>query len=145
MEIFSIGFTGRTAEDFFETLRRAGVRRLVDVRLNNTSQLSAFAKKQDLAYFLHEVLGADYVHEPVLAPTPELLKAYRNKLLSWDAYEHRFRELLRERNVESVIDASVFSPTAALLCSEHSPERCHRRLVIEHLAEHWQDVTPVHL
>lgn len=145
MEICSIGFAGRTAENFFEALGGAGVTRLIDVRLNNTSQLAAFTKKQDLAYFLRRLLGVEYVHEPRLAPTPELLAAYRKKSLSWDEYEEKFRCLMRDRRVEEVLDPGLFGPKAVLLCSEHSPHRCHRRLVIEHLAQHWQDITGTHL
>lgn len=144
MEICSIGFTGRTAESFFEALRRARVVRLIDVRLNNTSQLAGFAKKRDLKYFLQEILDVQYSHVPLLAPTSELLSAYRKKLLTWDEYEERFRALMRDRKVEERVDQSLFAKSV-LLCSEHSPEQCHRRVVIEHLAAHWQDVTPVHL
>lgn len=145
MEICSIGFTGRSAEDFFETLRAARVTCLVDVRLNNTSQLAAFAKRLDLEYFLRQILHIEYRHEPVLAPTPELLRGYRKKALSWEEYERTFRALMRERKVEERLDRGLFMERSALLCSEHSPEKCHRRLVIEHLADHWQDVTPIHL
>ena len=145
MDIATIGFTRRTAEDFFGTLRRAGIRRLVDVRRHNTSQLAAFAKRDDLAFFLRELLDADYQEEPLLRPTEELLEAYRTRRIGWSDYEVAYRRLLEEREVHRALDRARFETPAALLCSEHSAVRCHRRLAVEHLAEHWGDVTPVHL
>jgi uncharacterized protein (DUF488 family) len=145
MEIHTIGFTQRTAEDFFESLRAAGIRRLIDTRLNNTSQLAAFAKRDDLAYFTRALLDADYRHEPLLAPTEEMLSDYRKKLIDWPSYEQRYRALLVERELESTLDKLLFDSPAALLCSEHSPEHCHRRLAVEYLAEHWDGVVAVHL
>lgn len=145
MEIYTIGFTKRTAADFFETLRDARIERLIDIRLRNDSQLAGFAKKEDLRYFLHELLGADYVHEPLLAPTPELLRAYRKRECSWDEYEDRFFKLMEERKIEDVIDRSLFDKRTVLLCSEPTPDRCHRRLVVDYLSRHWGGVTAHHL
>lgn len=145
MEICTVGFTRHTAEEFFGSLRSAGIERLVDVRLNNTSHLAGFAKRDDLAFFLRELCGAEYVHEPLLAPTPELLSGYRKGRISWDEYEHAYLDLLAQRRVEEVLPRSLFDRRAVLLCSEHSPERCHRRLVVEYLDEHWGGVTAVHL
>ena len=144
MEIHTIGFTQRAAKEFFGVLRDAGVRRLIDVRLNNTSQLAAFAKKDDLAFFLHELLGVDYRHEELLAPTPNLLDAYRKRRIDWAAYERSYLELLDERQVKHALDRALFDK-AVLLCSEPTPERCHRRLAAEHLAARWGDVAVVHL
>ena len=145
MEIATIGFTRRSAEDFFGTLRRAGIRRLLDVRRSNTSQLAAFAKRDDLAYFLRELVDVEYREAPLLAPTPELLEGYRKRRITWPEYAAAYRRLLDEREAHHRLDRGLFETPAVLLCSEHSPDRCHRRLVIEHLAEHWGDVTAVHL
>jgi len=115
------------------------------VRLNNTSQLAGFAKRDDLEYFLRELCGAEYVHEPRLAPTQELLDAYRKARGSWDTYAKQFVALLAERGVEHALDRALLSGPTVLLCSEPTAERCHRRLVLEYLAAAWGDVTPVHL
>lgn len=145
VEIYTIGFTRKTAAQFFDTLKRAGIRRLIDVRLNNSSQLAAFAKRDDLAYFLREICGAEYIHEPLLAPTPELLDFVQKRNGSWEQYEPRFLALLAERRVEERIDRALFSVPAVVLCSEAAPDRCHRRLVVEYLSGHWGDVKAVHL
>ena len=145
MDVYTIGFTKRSAADFFGALRRAGVLRLLDVRLRNTGQLAGFSKRDDLAYFLRKLCGAEYRHEPLLAPSDELLTDYRKRKLSWQAYEPRFRTLMAERQVERVVDRDVFSVPTALLCSETTPERCHRRLVLEYLQQHWGGLEVVHL
>jgi uncharacterized protein (DUF488 family) len=145
MEIYSIGFTQKSAGQFFELLKSHGIRRLLDVRLNNVSQLAGFSKRDDLAYFLDEIVGADYRHEPILAPTQELLDAYKKQKGSWSDYERDFAALMVEREIETRLDPSLFAVPTVLLCSEPTPERCHRRLVIEYLNEHWGDVRAVHL
>jgi uncharacterized protein (DUF488 family) len=145
MEIYSIGFTQKTAEQFFRLLKGAGIRRLLDVRLNNVSQLAGFAKRQDLPFFLKEICRAEYVHEPLLAPTQEMLDAYKKEKGSWPEYESKFLALLTERRIEEAIDRSLFSVPTVLLCSEPTPEQCHRRLVLEYLSEKWQDLQAIHL
>ena len=145
MEIYTIGFTKKTAAEFFDILRRAGIKRLVDVRLNNTSQLAAFAKRHDLEYFLKEICGVEYVHEPVLSPTEEIINAYKKKEIAWEEYEKRFVALLEERKVEDLIDKRGFDVPTVLLCSEPEAEHCHRRLVAEYLARKWGGVTITHL
>ena len=145
MEIYSIGFTQRSAEDFFGAIRAAGIRRLLDVRLNNTSQLAAFAKRDDLAYFLRVICDAEYEHEPRLAPTQEMLDAYKKNKGDWSQYEREFLSLLRERKVETELARDRFEQPTVLLCSEPTAERCHRRLVLEYLAEKWGTVTIHHL
>ena len=145
MEIYSIGFTQRSAEDFFTTLKSAGIRRLLDVRLNNTSQLAAFAKKDDLAYFLKAICNAEYRHEPLLAPTQEILDTYKKRKGDWAAYEREFLGILRERGIEKKLDRAQFAQPTVLLCSELTAEHCHRRLVLEYLANKWGDVTIHHL
>jgi uncharacterized protein (DUF488 family) len=145
MEIYSIGFTQKSAAQFFGALKSAGIRRLLDIRLNNTSQLAAFAKKDDLAYFLKAICNAEYHHEPLLAPTQEILDAYKKRKGDWTAYEREFLALMREREVETKIDRAQFAQPTALLCSELTAEHCHRRLVLEYLAEKWGDVSIHHL
>jgi len=145
MEIFTIGFTQSTAERFFERLSQAGVQRLLDVRLNNRSQLAGFAKRDDLKYFLHRLCQAEYQHEPLLAPTQELLDAYKKNGGDWAVYEQGFLELLRQRRIEEQLDPGSFEQPTVLLCSEATAECCHRRLVIEYLTQHWPDVKMVHL
>ena len=145
MEIYSIGFTQKSASQFFGTLKAHGIERLLDVRLNNTSQLAAFAKQADLAYFLGEICGAVYEHEPLLAPTQDILDAYKKQKGSWDLYEKAFDALMQSRRIETAIKKDGFARKTVLLCSEPTPERCHRRLVIEYLNERWGDITAVHL
>jgi uncharacterized protein (DUF488 family) len=145
MKIYSIGFTQRTAEQFFGALSAAGVRRLLDVRLNNTSQLAAFAKRDDLQFFLRELCGAAYEHEPLLAPTQEMLDAYKKRKGAWSEYEREFVALMRERRIEERVSREAFAVPTALLCSEFTAEHCHRRLVMEYLAETWGDVELKHL
>jgi uncharacterized protein (DUF488 family) len=127
-------------------LTRAGVRRLLDVRLNNTSQLAAYAKRDDLQYFLRAIADADYEHEPLLAPTQEMLDAYKKQKGSWETYEEQFIDLMRQRQIERELDQERFKNTpTALLCSERTAEHCHRRLVLEYLNDKWGDVAAMHL
>ena len=144
MKIYTIGFTKKTAEQFFETLRSSGANRLVDVRLNNVSQLAGFAKKQDLAYFLRRICGMDYVHLPALAPTQDILDEYKKRKGDWQIYEQGFLNLMRERRIEETVSRDMLADSC-LLCSEEKPHHCHRRLVAEYLKEHWSDVDICHL
>jgi uncharacterized protein (DUF488 family) len=118
---------------------------LIDVRLNNTSQLAAFAKRDDLEFFLRELCQAEYCHELALAPTDDILDAYKKKQISWEEYETRFVDLLIDRAVEKSVDRHLFDVPAVLLCSEASPKLCHRRLAAEYFVGKWGDVTIVHL
>lgn len=146
MEIFTIGFTRTTAEDFFGRLKANRIERLLDVRLNNRSQLAGFAKRDDLAYFLRELIGARYEHAPLLAPSEEILDEFKKKKkMSWEEYETRFLALLREREVEVSLTPEDFDERTVLLCSEATAEHCHRRLVAEYLGRHWGGVEIVHL
>ncbi len=137
MEVYSIGFTQSTAARFFGRLTEAGIKRLLDVRLNNSSHLAGFAKRDDLAYFLREICGAEYVHEPLLAPTQALLDAYKKQKGSWVDYEQGFLALLADRKAEEELDKHLFDVPTALLCSEPTPEQCHRRLALEYLQAKW--------
>lgn len=145
MEIFTIGFTRSTAERFFGRIKQAQIERLVDVRLNNRSQLAGFAKRDDLEYFLNELCNAEYVHQPILAPTQEILDAYKKNDGDWAEYEVQFMELMKQRKVESELDPSEFEKRSVLLCSEHTAEHCHRRLVLDYLEQHWPKFEVVHL
>jgi uncharacterized protein (DUF488 family) len=145
MEIYSIGFTQKSASQFFGTLKAHAIERLLDVRLNNTSQLAGFAKQADLAYFLREICGAAYEHEPLLAPTQEMLDAYKKHKGGWEAYEEAFLALMRARKIESALEKGSFARKTVLLCSEPTAEHCHRRLVLEYLKKHWESVVIHHL
>ncbi|HFO2532429.1 TPA: DUF488 family protein [Yersinia enterocolitica] len=144
MKVYSIGFTEKSAETFFKLIKSQNISTLVDVRLNNVSQLSGFAKKNDLKYFLKEICDVDYLHLPDLAPTKEILDPYKKKNISWEVYEEKFLNLMAQRNIER-IDKKIISNNC-LLCSEHKPHHCHRRLVIEYLNKHWEaDLEVKHL
>ncbi len=144
MRIFTIGFTQKSAERFFETLRDSGAKRVVDVRLNNVSQLAGFAKKNDLAYFLKSICGMSYVHLPALAPTRDMLDAYKKQKGDWAAYEQEFLALMKERRIEETVSRQALAD-GCLLCSEDKPHHCHRRLVAEYLRSHWGDIEIAHL
>ena len=144
MNLHTIGFTKKPAAAFFSLLRDSGARRLVDVRLNPGGQLSGFAKGSDLEFFLRELCGMDYVHMPQLAPTRPILDGLRKLHRHWPTYEREFLALMEERRVAETVDREALA-NAVLLCSEHSPERCHRRLVAERLQQAWGDVEVVHL
>lgn len=145
MDIYSIGFTQKTAAQFFGTLKDARIQRLVDVRLNNVSQLAGFAKRDDLAFFLRELCGAEYVHQTLLAPEQAMLDTYKKARGNWKDYEREFLALMAARRVQEKLDPDSFGVRTVLLCSEPTAEKCHRRLVIEYLAGYWPDVTAVHL
>jgi uncharacterized protein (DUF488 family) len=144
MKVFTIGFTKKSAEKFFETLRHSGVRRVVDVRLNNVSQLAGFAKRDDLKYFLEKICNIEYVHLPELAPTQIMLDNYRKQHKSWAMYEKEFIDLMRARRIEERVPADRVSD-GCLLCSEDKPHHCHRRLVAEYLRARWGDIDVTHL
>jgi uncharacterized protein (DUF488 family) len=144
MKIYTIGFTKKSAEEFFSRLKKRPITRLVDVRLNNMSQLAGFAKREDLQYFLREICGIEYVHLPILAPTQEMLARYRKVEKSWEAYEAAFLGLMKQREIETAVPKEMLDG-ACLLCSEDTAEHCHRRLVAEYLREKWQDVEIEHL
>lgn len=143
MKIFTIGFTKTTAKDFFGRINESGTSRIIDVRLNNVSQLAGFAKRDDLKYFASTICGAGYTHLPQLAPTKPMLDDYRKGRGSWRDYEKKFLDLMATRKIES-IDKELLDG-GCLLCSEDKPHNCHRRLVAEYLREKWGDIDIVHL
>jgi uncharacterized protein (DUF488 family) len=144
MNTYTIGFTKKSARTFFGLLRDSGARRVVDVRLNNVSQLAGFAKRDDLAYFLREICGMDYVHLPQLAPTKDMLGAYKRGQIDWTSYERSFLDLMAERSVEESVPRELVDG-GCLLCSEDKPHHCHRRLVAEYLQQCWGNLDIHHL
>lgn len=145
MRVYSIGFATKSAEEFFGKLQDVGIKRLVDIRLNNTSQLAGFTKRDDLAFFLRRLCDIEYIYEPLLAPTQEILSAYRKKQDTWQDYERKFLALMAERRIEEKIGRELFGVPTVLLCSEKSAAQCHRRLVLEYLNEKWGGLEIVHL
>jgi len=145
MEIYTIGFTKKTATQFFGSLRQANIKRLIDVRLNNSSQLAGFTKKDDLSFFLAEICHIEYQHEPLLAPTQDILGTYKKQKGSWSDYQQRFLALMRDRRVEERINPKLFEIPTVLLCSEATAEHCHRRLVLEYLQEKWENLNIIHI
>jgi uncharacterized protein (DUF488 family) len=144
MKIFTIGFTKKPAREFFVKLRRPGLQRLVDVRLNNVSQLAGFSKRDDLQFFCEAILSIQYLHLPELAPTQAILDEYRKKHGGWPSYEKSFVALLAKRKVENTVAREVIDG-GCLLCSEAIPENCHRRLVAEYLRGKWGNVEIEHI
>jgi uncharacterized protein (DUF488 family) len=144
IRVFTIGFTKKSAEEFFEKLRAEGVRRVLDVRLNNTSQLAGFSKHDDLKYFLKQIAGIDYLEAPLLAPTQPLLDAYKKNHGRWEDYERDFLQLMKERRIEEKIDPSLLAG-GCLLCSEDTPHHCHRRLVVDYLQKCWGNLDVKHI
>jgi uncharacterized protein (DUF488 family) len=135
MKINTIGFTKKNAQTFFNFIKNEKVSTLIDVRLNNVSQLAGYAKRDDLKFFLKELCDTDYLHIPDLAPTKEILNGYKKGGMTWERYEDNFLNLMAQRNIERILKPTLLNDSC-LLCSEHEPHFCHRRLVVEYLNEH---------
>lgn len=144
MNLFTIGFSKKNAEKFFETLLQNGVKRLIDIRLNNKSQLAGFTKSSDLQYLLRKIGNIEYVYMPQFAPTKDLLKRYQNKQVDWKAYEAEYNKILDDRNITKDLDYSIFDK-AVLLCGESTAEHCHRRLLAEYLLQNNTQISIIHL
>ncbi len=144
MKVFTIGFTKKNAEQFFSRLKQPGLVRLVDARLNNVSQLAGFTKKDDLRFFLRQISNIDYLHMPELAPSQDILDDYKKNGGDWATYERKFLALMERRRVEDKVSKDIING-GCLLCSEPTPEHCHRRLVAEYLKSRWGDLDIVHL
>jgi uncharacterized protein (DUF488 family) len=144
VKLFTIGFTKKSAETFFGKLEKAGVKKIIDIRLNNISQLAGFSKKNDLIYFLKTICGCGYRHETLLAPTEQILEAYKKKMISWTEYANKFNDLLRVRKAHELVSASELHGSC-LLCSEPVPDKCHRRLVAEYFRDHFNNISITHL
>ena len=143
MNLYTIGFSGKSAEEFFALIRDNRIVRVIDIRLRPSGQLSGFAKNKDLKFFLKELADCEYVYLPKLAPTAEIMKSYRDTK-DWEQYVRDFSRLMTERNVPYCLDSKIFED-ACLLCSEAEPDQCHRRLVAEILEANWEGVNVVHL
>lgn len=143
MKIYTIGFTKQTSEEFFEKLKSVGVKRVIDIRLNKTSQLAAFAKGSDLPYLLKATGGIEYLSHSELAPTKDLLKSYRSKEITWEEFEKNYKNQIKDSKAILGLNKGDFED-ACLLCSENTPEKCHRRLLAEELAKIW-DLEIIHL
>lgn len=137
ISVCTIGFTGTSAEDFFSRLRSSGSNKIIDVRLRNTSQLAGFAKARDLKFFLQSICGMGYEHAPELAPTPEILDAFKKRKGEWSDYEIQFMDLMDARHIDQAYSPDFFDK-GCLLCSEATPHHCHRRLVVEFLNDRWE-------
>jgi len=144
IRLFTIGFTKKSASTFFEKLKSEGVKNIIDTRLNNTSQLSGFAKQADLQYFLKQIAGIDYQHQLSFAPTQDILSAYKKKTISWEDYSLRYLDLIQQRNIEKSIKKEDLN-NSCLLCSEDKPHYCHRRLAVEYLQSKLTDIEIIHL
>lgn len=144
IKIFTIGFSKKTAHQFFDILQQAGVKMVIDIRLNNVSQLAGFTKKDDLKYFLDKITKINYTHRPEMAPTKEILDGYKKKKISWNEYEKKFSKIMRDRKIENLVTPEQID-NSCLLCSEPKADKCHRRLVAEYLASKWNNVEIVHL
>lgn len=144
MDLYTIGFTKKTARAFFEVLITHKIKRVIDIRLNNKSQLAGFAKGSDLEYFLKTIANIGYLYMPQFAPTKELLDSYRQKTISWEEYEREFSKIMTERQIEKFVTPDELDH-ACLLCSEPTAGNCHRRLVAEYIQLKWGDVTIHHL
>ena len=143
-KIFTIGFAGKSAKSFFSLLEENNIKKLIDVRLNNVSQLAAFAKKDDLEFFLKKILSCEYIHRPDLAPTEIIFKNYKNKIINWEVYTAEYIKLLNSRNITSSLKKDEIV-NGVFLCSEHQPKFCHRRLLVEYLQKQWDDLEIIHL
>ncbi|TSA12042.1 MAG: DUF488 domain-containing protein [Comamonadaceae bacterium] len=144
MKVFTIGFTKKNAEQFFGRLKQPGLVRLIDARLNNVSQLAGFTKKDDLRFFLRQISNIDYLHLTDLAPSQDILDDYKKNGGDWTSYEHKFLALMEKRRVEETVSKDIING-GCLLCSEATPDHCHRRLVAEYLKSRWGDLEIVHL
>lgn len=147
MKIFTIGFTKKDAKTFFELLQKNKIDLLLDIRLNNVSQLAGFAKGNDLGYFINEILNAKYIHDTRFAPTKELLDSYRDKSINWLEYEKEFNKIIEDRRIVDIFQDNYYKnyERVCLLCSESEADKCHRRLIAEYLKENLSDIEIIHI
>lgn len=144
--IYTIGFTQKTAQEFFELLKNNGIELVIDIRLNNTSQLAAFAKYPDIQYFLKAICNIEYIHDTVFSPTEDIMKNYKSKKTDWQHYKIEFNDLLKQRNIDYYIkEKYTLNNNICLLCSEAEPERCHRLLIAEKFIKIFIDMKIIHL
>jgi len=144
IKLYTIGFTKKSAKQFFELLKKNGIKKIIDIRINNSSQLAGFAKGADLEYFAKEIANIGYSHFTDFAPTKELLSDYQNKKVDWVGYQKIFRQLIEKRNIDKKYNIKDFD-NACFLCSEELPTQCHRKLLVEYFKEKKSDILIVHL
>jgi uncharacterized protein (DUF488 family) len=144
MNIYTIGFTKKSAEEFFNLLKDNSVKKVIDIRINNNSQLAGFTKGRDLKYFLKVICSIDYFYKPEYAPTKELLRNYRDKKINWEEYEKRYLRILEDRRILDKLDSEFFKDSC-LLCSEPEAERCHRKLLVNYLTNSIKDINMINL
>ena len=144
-KIYTIGFTGKTAREFFDLLNSTDAKYLADTRLNNNSQLAGFTKKGSIEYFVEKLTRLKYIELPLLTPEKEMFQQYR-KDGDWELYESKYNQLLDRRSAVETIDRTLLDAGVILLCSERTPEKCHRRLASEYLrANGFPQVEILHL
>jgi len=144
--VFTIGFTKKTAREFFSLINKNNIDFLIDVRLNNKTQLAGFTKGDDLCFFLNELCNCEYKHCDNLAPTKELLNAYQEKKIDWDKYEKQYKTLINERgNIDSFFEDCAKYNNIALLCSEPTENHCHRRLLAELICKSYPNLVVKHI
>jgi uncharacterized protein (DUF488 family) len=144
IKLFTVGFTKKNAEKFFDILKASGVIRIIDIRLRNVSQLAGFAKRDDLRYFLKTICDIDYIHKLELAPNKTILDEYKRNKGNWKIYEKEFIKLMGQRKVEEYLTRELINQSC-LLCSEDKPDQCHRRLVAEYLNDKLGNIEIIHL
>lgn len=144
MKLYTIGFSKKNAKHFFELIKKNNIKKVIDIRLNNKSQLAGFTKKDDLKYFLKEICNTEYVHYVFLAPTKTLLNNFKKGIITWEEYKNEYTKLLKERDIIKKIDVNILN-NSCLLCSEASPEFCHRRLLSEYFAQEFEGLEIIHL
>lgn len=144
MKLFTIGFTGKSAEDFFTLIKKSGAQKLIDIRINRNSQLAGFAKERDLGFLLSELAGISYQVNEELAPTKQMLASYRDKKKNWDEYSEEYQKLIADRSILKNLGEEYFEDSI-LLCSENEPDKCHRTLLAILLREMVPDLEIIHL
>ena len=145
-EIYTIGFTKKTAQTFFELLKEKQIEIVLDIRLNNTSQLAAFTKYPDIEYFLHEISNIAYIHDTKFSPTEETLNRYKKKEINWDQYVEEFIQTMKSREIAKYIKANyLIEKKICLLCSEVTAIQCHRSLIANEFKEIINELKVIHL
>jgi len=143
MNIYTIGFTKKSAREFFELLLDNDIKKIIDIRLRNNSQLAGFAKAKDLKYFLEEIDDIAYIHKPEFAPSKELLNSWRNDEITWKEYEKIYLNDLKNKVDFNKLEIDIFD-NSCLLCSENLPEKCHRRLLAEFIDKKSPEKVQIH-
>lgn len=143
--IYSIGFSKKSAEEFFSLIKESKITKIIDIRRHNKSQLAGFSKGNDLKYFLRVICGAEYEHILSLAPSESLLNKYK-KDFDWEYYQNKYNELLSNPNLKNSFEKILDNNNViCLLCSENEPDKCHRRLLLEYIKNNVEDIKIVHL